>query len=194
MNKEFLLGILFLFLIFSFCIAEESVARQGKVMHVVLQGEIQKGYQRGRTMNLKTANIDPFELGFLLDGVQNGVYGAFASVEGHDGVFEAVVSIGNNPQFENKSGTVETHILHEFEEDFYGAQLRVVLILFIRRQQVFSSLDVLKYEINSDIEFFNNWLVENEDMKKTMLGLDSPFLEWESDDDIASSTKILPQY
>ena len=38
-----------------------------------------------------------------------------------------VMSIGWNPFYENKKRTMETHIVHKFEEaDLYGRQLKVV--------------------------------------------------------------------
>ena len=37
-----------------------------------------------------------------------------------------VTSVGWNPFFDNKSKTVEPHLLHEFPSDFYGAEIRIV--------------------------------------------------------------------
>ncbi|KAF2368985.1 Riboflavin kinase domain bacterial/eukaryotic [Trinorchestia longiramus] len=47
--------------------------------------------------------------------------------------------------------TVETHILHEFSEDFYGSWLRVVVLGYIRPEQNFESLDLLISAIKGDI-------------------------------------------
>lgn len=48
--------------------------------------------------------------------------------------------------------------MHKFEHDFYGEELRVVVLGFIRPERNFGSLDELITAINSDIEFANTEL------------------------------------
>ena len=43
------------------------------------------------------------------------------------GPYKMVASVGWNPFFDNKTKTVEPHLLHEFPSDFYGAEIRVVM-------------------------------------------------------------------
>ncbi|KAH8024299.1 hypothetical protein HPB51_022418 [Rhipicephalus microplus] len=45
----------------------------------------------------------------------------------------------------------ETHIMHKFDEDFYGAVLKVVVLGFLRPEKNFSSLDELISAIKADI-------------------------------------------
>ena len=40
-------------------------------------------------------------------------------------VYKMVMSVGWNPQWQNEKRSMETHILHEFPDDFYGADLSV---------------------------------------------------------------------
>jgi riboflavin kinase len=46
---------------------------------------------------------------------------------------------------------VEAHILHQYAEDFYGKELKVLVIGFIRPEMGFSSLDELISRIQTDI-------------------------------------------
>jgi len=38
-----------------------------------------------------------------------------------------VTSVGWNPFFDNKTKTVEPHLLHEFPADFYGSEIRIII-------------------------------------------------------------------
>jgi len=63
-----------------------------------------------------------------------------------------VMSIGWNPQFENKEKSVEVHILKKFETDFYGKEIKIIAIGFIRHMAKFSGLDELIKAINNDVD------------------------------------------
>ena len=53
-----------------------------------------------------------------------GVYCGLAQVIGHEGVFPAAISIGRSPSFNNERNTVEVHIVHKFDADFYDSSVR----------------------------------------------------------------------
>lgn len=46
----------------------------------------------------------------------------------------------------------ETHILHEFDEDFYGSLLRVCILGYLRPEKNFSSMDELIVAIKNDVK------------------------------------------
>jgi len=48
--------------------------------------------------------------------------------------------------------------MHTFPEDFYGVELRVVVLGYIRPEKDYSSLDALINDINIDIQVANNSL------------------------------------
>lgn len=45
----------------------------------------------------------------------------------------------------------ETHILHKFDKDFYGSQLKIGLVGYLRGEKNFNSLEELINEIKQDI-------------------------------------------
>lgn len=47
-------------------------------------------------------------------------------------VHPMVMSLGWNPFYANKTKTAEVHVMHPFKRDFYGLQIRVVVLGFIR--------------------------------------------------------------
>lgn len=48
-------------------------------------------------------------------------------------------SVGN-PYFNNKTKTVEPHLLHEFSDDFYGSEIRLVITGYLRPEANFDNL------------------------------------------------------
>lgn len=55
-----------------------------------------------------------------------------------------VMSIGFNPFYGNKVRSAEVHVLHGFKgRDFYGCEMRVVVLGFIRREFDYESLEAL---------------------------------------------------
>jgi FAD synthase len=60
-----------------------------------------------------------------------GVYIGWAGLANH-GVYKMVMNIGWSPYFDNAEKTVEPWLLHDFAEDFYGVELRLVVVGYIR--------------------------------------------------------------
>ncbi|KAJ0568925.1 putative riboflavin kinase [Helianthus annuus] len=62
-----------------------------------------------------------------------------------------VMSIGWNPYFDNTEKTIEPWLLHKFDEDFYGEELHLVIVGYIRPEVCFinhfCSLSSLKYKV-----------------------------------------------
>ena len=68
-------------------------------------------------------------------------------------IYKAAISIGWNPFYKNDKKTIEVHIIHNFQRDFYGQLLRVSLQGYIRPEWDFTSLDELKKAIHDDIVY-----------------------------------------
>lgn len=63
-----------------------------------------------------------------------------------------VCSHGYNPQYGNKERSLEVHILDDFQFNFYGAELRVLVCKKMRDEERYNSLDELKQAIANDIK------------------------------------------
>mmetsp|Transcript_38200 Transcript_38200/g.75189 ORF Transcript_38200/g.75189 Transcript_38200/m.75189 type:complete len:180 (-) Transcript_38200:495-1034(-) len=117
-----------------------------------MEGKVVKGFQRGsKQLGWPTANLDPAAFTGVLDGVPRGVYCGFATVEPDKTVHKAVLSLGNNPHFNNKEETVEAYLVHQFPEDFYGATMKLMICGYLRPQVPFSSLESLVDAIKNDV-------------------------------------------
>ncbi|KAF9090961.1 riboflavin kinase [Mortierella sp. GBA35] len=63
-----------------------------------------------------------------------------------------VMSLGWNPFYKNEKKSAEVHIMHNFHRDFYGDELRVVVLGYIRPELDYTTLEALIEDINIDIE------------------------------------------
>merc|ERR1712232_747226 len=85
-----------------------------------------------------------------------GIYYAWAQVaDGADkGVYKTAMSVGWNPTFTDvKAKTIEPWILHDFGEDFYDCELRLVVCGFVRKELRFDNFDDLITAIREDGDF-----------------------------------------
>ncbi len=110
-----------------------------------IEGAVELGDQRGRTIGFPTANVD---LGQHLRP-RFGVYAVRALV---DGVWrDGVANLGKRPTFGKLKENFEVH-LFDFAGDLYGKTLRVTMVDFIRPEMKFEGLDQLKAQIAADGE------------------------------------------
>ncbi|GAV58850.1 Flavokinase domain-containing protein/HAD_2 domain-containing protein [Cephalotus follicularis] len=115
-------------------------------------GPVIKGFGRGsKVLGIPTANLSTEGYTALLSEHPSGVYFGWAGLPTR-GVFKMVMSIGWNPYFNNTEKTVEPWLLHEFGEDFYGEELRLVIVGYIRPEANFPSLESLIAKIHEDRE------------------------------------------
>jgi riboflavin kinase/FMN adenylyltransferase len=111
-----------------------------------LQGLVVKGFQRGRTIGVPTANLDCGEQ--LLPA--EGVYAGRCKIK--DTEYPAAISIGRLPTFGDDQLQIEAHLIG-FTGDLYGQTLHVELIDWIREQQKFFGIDALKKQLAKDIDW-----------------------------------------
>ncbi|CAN6460509.1 unnamed protein product [Victoria cruziana] len=113
-------------------------------------GPVIKGYGRGKkVLGIPTANLPTDGFSDVLSLHSSGVYFGWAGLENR-GIYKMVMSIGWKPYFNNAEKTVEPWLLHDFNEDFYGEQLRLVVVGYIRPQANFASLSDLIGRIHED--------------------------------------------
>lgn len=110
-----------------------------------LTGEVVKGKQLGRTIGFPTANIQIEEDYKLIP--KTGVYAVKAIVDQKE-VF-GMMNIGFNPTVSGEKQTIEVN-LFDFNEDIYGKQIEVSLLQYLREEQKFGSVDLLKEQLNQD--------------------------------------------
>lgn len=111
-----------------------------------LTGKVVKGVGRGRRLKYPTANIEVANLKLL---PANGVYAV--RVELRNGSFRAVMNIGTRPTFGEPNRIVEVHLL-DFDGAIYGESLDAYCIKRLRGEKVFASEEVLKCQIEKDLE------------------------------------------
>lgn len=113
-------------------------------------GPVVKGFGRGsKVLGIPTANLPAENISGLLSEHTSGVYFGWARLSTR-GIFKMVMSIGWNPYFNNTEKTVEPWLLHEFDEDFYGEELRLLVVGYIRPEANFPSLESLIQRIHED--------------------------------------------
>ncbi|XP_020599948.1 bifunctional riboflavin kinase/FMN phosphatase [Phalaenopsis equestris] len=113
-------------------------------------GPVVKGFGRGsKVLGIPTANLPAENISGLLSEHTSGVYFGWAKLSTR-GIYKMVMSIGWNPYFNNTEKTVEPWLLHEFDDDFYGEELRLVVVGYIRPEANFPSLDSLIQRIRQD--------------------------------------------
>ncbi|GAA5869253.1 hypothetical protein JCM3774_004185 [Rhodotorula dairenensis] len=120
---------------------------------VYLQGWVTRGFGRGsKDLGCPTANLPDSSIQDVpLDtGVHFGFARVVASSAQHDAVYPMVMSIGWNPFYNNDTRTAEVHVLHDYPADFYGKELRVVVLGFVRPEYNYASMDALIKDINHD--------------------------------------------
>lgn len=113
-------------------------------------GPVIKGFGRGsKVLGIPTANLSTEGYLELLSEHPSGVYFGWAGLPKR-GIYKMVMSIGWNPYFNNSEKTIEPWLLHDFEEDFYGEELRLVVVGYIRPEANFPSLEALVTKIQED--------------------------------------------
>lgn len=110
-----------------------------------LTGTVVQGRQLGRTIGFPTANIGIKEEYKLIPAI--GVYVASATINGRE--VPGMMNIGHNPTVGGEALSVEIH-LFDFDEDIYGASIKVSLHERLRNEIKFESLDALKKQLAED--------------------------------------------
>lgn len=117
-----------------------------------IMGKVIYGNQLGRTIGVPTVNLLPNEHKLL---PPNGVYASITRVNGN--VYYGVTNIGFKPTVEDKKLLgVETHMF-DFEGDLYGSDIEVELHTFERSERKFSSVTILKEQVEQDIKFTKDY-------------------------------------
>lgn len=112
-----------------------------------IDGNIEKGDQRGRDLGYPTANLS-------MDGLhlpKFGVYAVLVDIESgpHAGRYHAAASLGVRPTFGENHPNLESYIF-DFEGDIYGEEISVALVSYIRPEEKFDTIDALVARMDDD--------------------------------------------
>ncbi|MCW5748767.1 MAG: bifunctional riboflavin kinase/FAD synthetase [Alphaproteobacteria bacterium] len=112
-----------------------------------IEGPVEEGDRRGRTIGFPTANV---ALGAHLRP-RFGVYAVRAGVEENGDVVwrDGVANLGRRPTIGKLVENFEVH-LFDYAGDLYGRTLRTQFIEFVRPEMKFAGLDALKAQIAAD--------------------------------------------
>ena len=110
-----------------------------------LTGTVSKGKQLGRTIGFPTANLQIEENQKLIP--QNGVY-VVKSIINQKTIF-GMMNIGFNPTVAGEKLSVEVHYF-DFDADLYDQEIRVSILDYLRPEQKFSSVPLLKEQLKKD--------------------------------------------
>ncbi len=118
-----------------------------------LIGTILKGKQLGRTIGFPTANLQIKEDYKLIP--RNGAY-VVKSIINQKTVF-GMMNIGYNPTIGGENLSIEIHYF-DFEADLYDQKISVSILEYLRPEQKFDSVDLLKTQLEKDKETALNYI------------------------------------
>jgi riboflavin kinase/FMN adenylyltransferase len=124
----------------------------------VVEGIVEHGDARGRTIGFPTANLPLPDTDFAPGAeVEDGVWAAQVRIGPEEWAI-AAVSVGRRRTFYGKQGErlLEAHLL-DFSGDLYGHTMRVELTAKLRGQQSFPTVQALMEQLHRDVEATRQW-------------------------------------
>jgi riboflavin kinase/FMN adenylyltransferase len=117
-----------------------------------VDGEVQHGDKRGRTLGFPTANLVP-RPGFVVPG--HGVYACRVRLA--DGTqVAAATNVGVRPQFVTGRGELIEAFLIDWSGDLYGEKIRIEFLRRLRGERRFDSVDALVEQMGRDVDEARN--------------------------------------
>ncbi|KAJ2818397.1 riboflavin kinase, partial [Coemansia furcata] len=109
----------------------------------LVEGVVVKGFGRGsKELGIPTANLPSEVVDRALTDIKIGVYYGWAQVCGGE-VYPMVMSLGWNPFYKNEKRSGEVHIINKFKDDFYGQNMKIAILGYIRPERDYDSLEAL---------------------------------------------------
>ncbi len=120
-----------------------------RITGVVLHGE-----KVGRKLGFPTANIYSEDI----EAEDFGVFIARVTLDGNR--YNGVLSIGAKPTFDKSNGTVIECFIFDFNKEIYGKEITLEIVKFMRKQQKFDSVELLRLQIEKDVADAKKFLVD----------------------------------
>jgi len=108
-------------------------------------GEVERGEQRGRTLGVPTANVDPPPEKLL---PPDGVYAV--RVEWGTGVSGGMMNQGGRPTVEDGGRRMLEAHLFDFDQNLYGRTIQIEWVAWLRATRQFASLAELRAQLDRD--------------------------------------------
>jgi riboflavin kinase/FMN adenylyltransferase len=125
-----------------------------------IEGVVTEGYQMGRRIGFPTANLLPDEPDKLVPA--DGVYAVRVQLQCN--WWNGVLNIGHRPTLHNgPERSIEVHLL-DFKGDVYALPLRIEFLHYLRREQMFASVEELAGQIELDKQQAKQYFIVNEDI------------------------------
>lgn len=124
---------------------EIGIANQYLTIPFFINGIVVKGKQLGKSIGYPTANIEIPETYKLTP--KNGVY-VIKATHCNQPYF-GMLNIGNRPTVNGKNKTIEAHLFN-FDANIYGEDIKIEFLYFLREEEKFSSVDLLKKQLGID--------------------------------------------
>jgi riboflavin kinase / FMN adenylyltransferase len=113
-----------------------------------VDGEVQHGDKRGRTLGYPTANLVPAP-GYVVPG--HGVYACRVRLP--DGTLvPAATNVGVRPQFVTGRGELIEAFLIDWSGDLYGERIRIEFLRRLRGERRFASIEGLIEQMGRDVD------------------------------------------
>jgi riboflavin kinase/FMN adenylyltransferase len=113
-----------------------------------VDGEVQHGDKRGRTLGFPTANLVPAP-GFVVPG--HGVYASRVRLP--DGTLvPAATNVGVRPQFVTGRGELIEAFLIDWTGELYGERIRIEFLRRLRGERRFESVEGLVEQMGRDVD------------------------------------------
>lgn len=121
----------------------------------LLTGTIITGQGIGRKINFPTVNLDIAEEYKLIP--KRGVYVVRSNFNNTSSY--GIMNIGYRPTVGGKGQTIEIHLL-DFEDDLYGSSMQIEVLMRLRDEKKFESIEDLAIQIAKDEASARNWLMK----------------------------------
>ncbi|WP_300439621.1 bifunctional riboflavin kinase/FAD synthetase [Christiangramia sp.] len=121
-----------------------------------LKGTIVKGRGIGKDLGFPTANLEVTEEYKLIP--KNGVYVVQTKIDGEK--VYGMMNIGTNPTVGGKEKTIESYFF-DLDKDLYGKEIDLELLVRIRDEKKFVSVEDLKIAMKQDQAFSKQYLKDN---------------------------------
>ncbi len=111
-----------------------------------IRGKVVKGDSIGTTIGYPTANIEVSTKDKLIPPI--GIYACFVSIAKHR--FKGMLYIGKRPTIEHDGKPVIEVNIFDFNENIYDEYIGLEIVKFIREDQKFEGLEMLKNQLDLD--------------------------------------------
>ena len=113
----------------------------------VVDGIVEHGEKRGRTIGFPTANL---HLGDLIHP-RHGVYAVRVRIEGEDVWRDGVANFGRTPTTGLRDPLLEA-VIFDWDGDLYGKRIDVAMVSFLRPELKFDELEDMIAQMHKDVE------------------------------------------